>query len=338
MFNSTGGISNETTYFTFLAGTLINKEKETPKEELIEKGYEDTDKGLYTAQQVETTRRILEDKYPKDLSTLLFNGMAEIHKKAKKNQFLNDLIKNQFCAKAYVIYLCNLFVLHEAIEKAQNEIVSKYGKECFIFPILFRSKRLLNDIKMWSMFTTLAPKFADEDNSTEEFANNVRSLVEKCTLESVKHIEATCQEDPAYVIGTIYALYGTLMAGGQVVKKGVFEGFVFRIVSDDIEEDEEKVLLKEYYQDRIKENKECLGTYAEHSVSFFSVSEEVNFSMSQFKQERRQSLNNVLKLLKLEEIQRKIFEKRLVSEVEFAVKSVLNFIDSMLETLKNEKY
>lgn len=276
----------------------ISNENGAPIEEKSDYG-----SALYLAQQTEVPRKLLEERYPQSLSTELHKGISEEHTKARKNEFLNSLIQGgmTFCSKAYVVYLCNLFVIHEAIEKAQQKIIEKQGQDYFVFPVLFRSERLLNDIKIWSIFNTLAPKFAPKDILPVEFVNNVRELTEKRTHEFVSHIEKMAEEDPLLTVGSLYALYGTVMSGGQFVKEGrngkegVKSGFICRIEEID---DDEKMPLKDDMREMIKQNPSCMQTLAEESVSFFSFPE--NFSISLFKKEWHKNLDELREKLGLQ--------------------------------------
>ncbi|MBS0623411.1 MAG: hypothetical protein JSS62_02195 [Verrucomicrobia bacterium] len=94
------------------------------------------------------------------LREILHRGMADLHVIARKNEFLLNLIGgNMTCSKAYVVYLCNLYWLHNALEHAQARLLHYYPQIDFVMPCLYRSKRLLEDIQLWSFVNPTAPFF-----------------------------------------------------------------------------------------------------------------------------------------------------------------------------------
>jgi len=253
---------------------------------------------------------------PRPLVSVLQEGFTDAHNVAIQNIFLKGLSEGGmiFCSKAYTTYLCNLYVMHESIEKAQPS---------FVFPELFRSEKLLNDIKMWSMFNELAPTFADLEIS-EEFRQKVASLAEPPAHELAAHIHALNEENPLYVIGPSFALYGTILSGGQSVKKGVKQGFMERI--EDLEEEATSLL-----KIQIQADPTAFETQSEKSVSFFSFSEKHYLIKSQW----HKILNTTSTHLTRKE--RCFFEAKLIAEVNYATLVLLETIASMLQTLKKEK-
>jgi heme oxygenase len=288
---------------------------------------------LSLAQQPESIRA------PQSLSKVLHQGISQLHETARRNAFLNGLILGEmtFCSKAYTLYLCNLFVIHESIEKAQKKIIEEYGEWLFVFPVLFRSERLLNDIKTWSIFNTLSSQFADKDIHSAEFNKNLLALVETKSVEFAQHMEkmTASKKDLLLAIGSIYALYGTILSGGQFVRKGVKSGFICRM--EEADDEEEKVPLKAQIKKEIAEDKNAMEFFAEKSVSFFHF-ENKDFSILAFKQVWHKNLDDLVGKLGLEGKEREQFEKGVVSGANEAIFTVLNFIETMQLNLKKGLY
>ncbi len=270
---------------------------------------------------------------PKGLYALLHEGIREEHTLARKNEFLNSLIEGKmtFCSKAYVVYLCNLFVLHKAIEKAQAGIIEQYGTDFFVFPALFRSERLLSDIKMWSIFNSLSTRFADKDAFSDRFKEEIESIAESSAKEFAKKIEGMSIS----VAGVLFSLYGTIMAGGQRVKKGgdghggVMSGFVCRI--QDPDDDEYVSTFKTQLRQKIGEDPSLAEEYAQQSVSFFSFPE--GFSIPEFKRDWHGNLDALPEKLQLSGSDKEGFEQKVLANAKQAVSLVTDFIASMLKNI-----
>ena len=299
-------------------------------------------------QQAASMQKRIEEHH---LHSLLRENMKEIHKEAKQNTFLNDLINgNMVCSKAYVVYLCNLFWLHSALEVAQRQILTRYGEGFFVFPLLYRSERLLADIKLWSFVNSTAPKFADQDLHSTEFLENVKHFVQPCTFECVAEMEALTREDPILIIGFLFALYGTILSGGQFVKDGVKKAFLDRLHTaiaeyqeDEAKKskvesatihvvDEEDTALKAEIMQKVIEDEKEIERYAAESVSFFSF--DPDFEIPIFKQKWHCSLDQIPEQLHLDVEARKQFEKKMISGCEAGIRIVLNLIASLEENLK----
>lgn len=278
---------------------------------------------------------LIENEVNKKLISLyktLRKGIAPTHEIARKNTFLNQLIEggNAFCSKAYVHYLCNLYVIHEAIESAQNQLTELKGNNFFVFPLLFRSEKLLNDIKVWSIFNTTAPLFASLDIQSSEFIMNIQSLSRPSTKKFVEHIETIRRENIVLIIGTLFSIYGTLMSGGQFVKKGIEEGFRVRMdEADDILDKEEISLRKEFLQ-----NIEAERDPVSYAATLFSFDEDIEA----FKERWHKNLDEVGQNLEFGSIQeRENFESKVIEEANFAVNTVLSSIEEILVFLRENK-
>lgn len=222
------------------------------------------------AAEVEAHGAHIKGSIPIGLWQHLHTSMDEVHKLARKNDFLNSLIKGTMgCSKAYVVYLCNLFWLHKALEEAQERIL-KEGECPFVFRFLYRSEKLLADIKLWSIFNPTAKLFADLDSASEVFLNNIKHFVQPAVFAFVEALASV--EHPLIAMGAMYALYGTIMSGGQLVKEGVKTAFCARF-DETLEEGamEETALCKEVIADPAKKEE-----FAERSVSFFSFPPDVD--------------------------------------------------------------
>lgn len=288
---------------------------------------------LEYAHSLDNARKAHEELYSYSLWSTLYDGTSQTHKLAKQNQFLNQVIKGNtaFAPKAYFTYLCNLYVIHKAIERAQENIETTYGSGYFVFPDLYRSERLLNDIKLWSIFTSYAPKFSHLDIHSDEFVANVKSIVEPSTYTFVSHIEQTSKSNPLFIIGTLYTLYGTILSGGQIVKEGVEKSFVY-CIENDVKEGEH-VPLAVSIREEIKLDPSALQRYAGRSVSCFKFPDFIRFP--EFKQTWHANLDELPQKLQLTTEARDEFANNLIGEANFAMKSVLEFIEDMEKNVKN---
>jgi hypothetical protein len=272
------------------------------------------------------------------LYAFLLESMREMHGVAMQNAFLNGLREggHSFCAKAYVHYLCNLFVLHEAIEELQNKIIHEYGQDYFIFPELFRSQKLPRDIQMWSVFNpSVAKYFADKDPTKTDFVERIRGLAEDSVKDFIKELKA---EPLLLAIGAFFALYGTAMSGGQDIRAGVKDGFVVRI-KDLLEKDPEELKeLPQSLQDIVavaKYDEKIIYEKAEESVSFFDFGKD--FSIFEFKKKWHANLDSIPGKLKKAEFEKGEFFNGVSRIANRTVKEFLGFIESMLKKLANEK-
>lgn len=217
-----------------------------------------------------------------DLHRILRVKMQKVHLEAMKNEFLKDLQSgNMGCSKAYVVYLCNLHHLHAALERVQDRVDAT-----FVFPELFRSAKLLNDIKIWSHFNDTDLQFSERETDSPEFLGNVNQYVQPCVRDFAIGLDK--QNDSMAIVGTMFALYGTIMAGGQQVKEGVKKAFVKRLEEHLKEEDE---LGESRFKTRIIEAV-LANPGAEKSVSLFSFDQE-GFTMDDFKQKWHKALNDI---------------------------------------------
>jgi heme oxygenase len=167
------------------------------------------EKAFQEAKQAELTRKLLEEKYQqKLLSKELAESTSGLHRLVVLNVFLNKLIKGEFHANDYLQYLCCLYVIHQALEEVQKQIILHYGKECFVFEELFRSEKIFKDIRAWAQVS--------ESTQVE-----IESFVKQPAKEMVVHLKELVKENALYAVGILYALYGGLMSGGQIIKAGV---------------------------------------------------------------------------------------------------------------------
>jgi heme oxygenase len=278
-------------------------------------------------------------KAPASLTATLWQGIKEDHLIAKQNHFLNTLIDGEmaFCSKAYVVYLCNLFVIHEALEKGQRKLIEDYGDGVIVYPFLFRSERLLNDIKMWSMFNTLGPVFTSEEMTKPAFIARVKSYAEPDTKAFVSHLDSVSQENSLFIVGAMYVLYGSLMSSGQLLKEGrthkegVLSGFITRIEEKD-EEGEEPLPYKVNICQEIERDPGKKMEFAEQSISVFCFPEIA--SIATFKREWHQKIDALKEGMVEQGQQTADFEARLIEEAKCALGTVLNFTKTMHEKLE----
>lgn len=270
------------------------------------------------------------------LYAFLHVAMQEIHMEAKVNPFLNNLISgNMNCSKAYVVYLCNLYYLHHAIERAQNQMLLQGKGTAFVLPTLYRSKLLLEDIKLWSFLNPTASFFADVEIDSERFLRNVKYFVQPCVVSYVERLDALVAQNPMLAIGAIFALYGTIMSGGQYVRKGVRQAFLDRLdvkLEDDDEDVEELSQLKLDILEELVAHPENKELYADRSVSFFCL-DSVQMDLSLFKKVWRNTLNETVEMLPITELERGKFKMRMGQECVATIRIVLDSISSMLEYL-----
>jgi hypothetical protein len=276
----------------------------------------------------------VENQLPKGLWNLLHASSREVHKLATQDPFLKNLISGEMaCSKAYVIYLCNLYSLHQPLEQAQNKIIGRYGTCSFVLPKLYRSQLLLDDIQLWSFFNATGPKFADQKKDSAEFAENIQFYTQACVRQFVDDLNILIKEDPIYAIGAMYALYGTIMSGGQSVKKGVKPAFETRL-KDHIETyqkgeefDEPETHLRKTILEEVIQNPAHIETYVEKSVSFFDLD-------PTFKATWHQALDRVPEELKLEGERKKQFETKVIALTKKSIEIIPQTIASFQENLR----
>lgn len=282
-------------------------------------------------------------------------GIKDIHERARANLFLLNLIQGKMtCSKAYVVYLCNLYWLHAALEEAQQAIQKKFGPGFFVYPELFRSHKILADIKLWSVFNETAHLFADKNPQNLEFVRNMEPYLQESTLKLAFSLREGAANDLAKAFGTMYALYGTIMSGGQFVKKGVKASFLERLqfhieeyqeelkyptTVKDIDPESLAYAQKEYSLAKTSMIQAALATpeniekMAEESVSLFSFDNE-SFSIPVFKKEWHQSLSELPGKLQLEDEGIELFERQLIECAGSAIDTVLVTIASLEENLR----
>ncbi len=263
-------------------------------------------------------------------SKLLQEGITEIHQLAVKNAFLQTIREGGgvFCSKGWVLYLCNLFVIHRSLEKAQENLKKTRGDHFFVFPALFKSKRILNDIKVWSIFNELDTFFAEKDCESLEFIKTVEALSEESAHAFAEYIEKMPYENPFFLLGILFALYGTTLSGGQQFKSGLKSGFKFRVVNDQFEG--ESTLKKELCE--IANNESLLDKAADKCVQLFCLGPEEG-SVQEFKQKWHQNLDEILNNEKFRSNQeRQLWIDRVVEEANKAVREILNVINDTIIT------
>jgi hypothetical protein len=249
-------------------------------------------------------------------------AMKNVHIRAIHNTFLNSLIEgNLHCAHVYLRYLCNLAVLHQALEEAQGKIIERYGDIGFIDPALYSSERIVHDIQVWARFTPSAKGFVDVDRSA--FEAGIQKFVLPCTAQFIEELRKL--ENPITAVGSIFALYGTLMNGGVMVGEGVKKCFLARIdeAIDDIEHPPSIPLpVNEWKMGIAKEvmaNPTVGEKYAKESATLFTVEA---FSD---KEKWRERLEDVPRRASLDEKAKRAIIQQCVATIEL----VLQFIDEL---------
>lgn len=280
----------------------------------------------------------MESRVGGSLLQQLHTGMAPIHFEAMNNLFLRNLIarneETEFmtCSKEYVVYLCNLFCLHQALEKAQARLL-KEEKGQFVFPALYRSGRILRDIKLWSIHNPTAGVFSDAEID-DDFIAKVKYYCLPSVATFIAKLEA--MENPLLAIGEIFALYGTVLSGGQEVMKGVKKAFVERLnqALDDsrLSPDEKaKLRLKEYHSalkdeilKKVKESPDAIAAYAADSVALFCF-DDPHFNIAAFKTKWHAALD----ALSLSDEEKKAIIEQCVA----TIRVVLDMIKELQERL-----
>lgn len=307
---------------------------------------------------------------------LLYKGTQKLHVTARKISFLIELVNPKqamTCSMAYVVYLCNLYAIHKSLEEAQAKIIEKHGEGYCVFPALYRSDKILNDIQIWSIFN-LPEIFADLDSSSNEFAHRVLAQIDPNTKAYLEQLKESVNENPLYAIGALYTFYGTILSGGQFVKEGVMRAYLLRIIGKTepwVAESKLWVqtskkwheLLKEgasyfnknnasekeiihYFQERLKLLDDEEGTwkllkekwqsYLQEAVLIFVFPK--NFSISDFKQRWHQRFDELPAKIKLASTEEeKKFSERLIEEANRAMQAVIDFIPSMQKQLMEKK-
>lgn len=307
---------------------------------------------------------------------MLYKQTQILHVTARKIPFLVELVnpkQTMTCSMAYVIYLCNLFAIHKSLEEAQVKIIEKYGDGHCVFPILYRSDKLLKDIQIWSIFN-LPEIFADLNASSNEFSNRVLAQIDSHTKAYLAQLNKSVEENPLYAIGALYTFYGTILSGGQFVKDGVLRAFLLRVIGKReawVEESKLWVTITQKWNELLKEGasyfnkgngtaeeiiqcfqerlknfntqdvkwlhlKEKWQAYLQETINLFTFPKK--FLLSEFKQQWHQSLNELpgkIKFTSTEESQK--FSERLAEEANRAMQAVIDFIPSMQEHLIKKK-
>lgn len=153
--------------------------------------------------QLHTTLRIAMEQ--KLLWEVLDEARRVPHALARKNMFLHGLATNGVCQTQFMKYLANLLPIHTALEEAQQSFQQEYLK-VFVHPELFRSAAIKKDLEIWEFVAD--KKFVPWQPGEK-------------TLLLAQHIHDTAKSDPEKTIGIMYALYGTVMSGGQTNKRVV---------------------------------------------------------------------------------------------------------------------
>ncbi|CRX38547.1 Heme oxygenase [Estrella lausannensis] len=303
----------------------------------------------------ERIKRKTEEEANNRLWNRLHAGIRDVHERARTNPFLLNLIQGQMtCSKAYVVYLCNLYCLHAALEQAQQTIEDKWGEGFFVYRELFRSKKILADIKVWSVFNETAHLFADKNPESPEFVRNIEPYIQESTLKLARSLKEDALSDLPRTFGCMYALYGTIMSGGQFVKKGVKISFLERLqwqieeyqeeiknpsTAQDTSSDSLAYREKEYSLAKTNMIQAALTSsalkekMAEESVALFSFDKD-GFNIPLFKREWHQSLSDLPEKLQLKEEALKLFEAQLIECAGEAIGTVLDTIAALEEKLR----
>lgn len=172
-------------------------------------------------------RMALEKGHVQSFAESLHLGTREFHReKAVKDEFLRSLINGGFCPQAYTRYLCSVYVIHEALENAQNKLSTAFkaeGYNFFVFRELWRTGTIIEDIKTWFPIPgkEFTAKFEEAVKDTEKLRAHVRSIARPSALAHAEYMTKIAESDPILLIGHIYSFYGTLISGGQLSKQGV---------------------------------------------------------------------------------------------------------------------
>jgi heme oxygenase len=235
------------------------------------------ERALNEAKQAGLIRKFLEDKYIlKPLSKTLDEALLDLHVLWGSHPFLNELVKGEFRGENYLQYLCCLYVIHLAIEKAQKVIKMRYDNEVCIFEELYRSEKILQDFDAWAT-VTVCIQFEED---LLDMKKDLKSCAKKPAKEMAHHIMELSKDDPLLLIGTLYTLYGCLLADGQIIKEGVKNNYLARIAGSGLKAFEGQGVSLYTYPFDIKRFKEkwhqsldglLARTHAKEDASFLEL-------------------------------------------------------------------
>ena len=99
--------------------------------------------------EIENIRKALHLSQEKTLWEVLDAGRHGPHVVARQNAFLQGLASGGVCQSQFMKYLVNLLPIHTALEEAQKELSEIDYIKGFIFPELYRSEALKQDLIIW---------------------------------------------------------------------------------------------------------------------------------------------------------------------------------------------
>jgi heme oxygenase len=196
-------------------------------------GAETSSSGLEAYLSAAGSRRMsLERGHVQSFAERLYLGTREAHKgEAMKDEFLMTLIKGGFCPQAYTRYLCSLYVIHEALEHAQNKLLAAFkaeGYNFFVFRELWRTGAILEDIKTWFPIPEkeFTARFEEATIDAGKLRNHIHSIARPSAIAHAEYMTKIADSDPILLIGHMYSFYGTLLSGGQLSKQGVGKSYL----------------------------------------------------------------------------------------------------------------
>lgn len=142
------------------------------------------------------------------LSQRLTGVIAAVHKELGTHPFLASLLEGDCSAERYIAFLFLNYKIHMVLEDGQEKMVHYHRavpkKELCIFPSLYRSMRIVQDLTAWRTLS-------DTTQKTSALGPHGMSLI--------GHILDLAEENPLFTLAPMYVFYGGLLSGGQVLKE-----------------------------------------------------------------------------------------------------------------------
>jgi heme oxygenase len=134
-----------------------------------------------------------------NLSSLLREGTAEVHKNIEKSSFLKDLFKGKVSKEVYLRYLESFFYLYNELEYSVNLKLSDENIQKLYFPDLHRTKALYLDLIYFggASFNPGPPS-----EKTIRYIDHIKKITEKETYKIISHL---------------YVRYLGDLSGGQIL-------------------------------------------------------------------------------------------------------------------------
>ncbi|NBU98399.1 MAG: biliverdin-producing heme oxygenase [Spirochaetia bacterium] len=134
-----------------------------------------------------------------NLSSLLKEGTAEVHRNIEKSSFMGELFKGKVSKDIYLKYLENFFYLYNELEYSVNLKLSEQNLKKLYFPDLHRTKALYLDLIYFGG------------------ASFIPSPPSEKTIRYINHIKEITEKEPYKIISHLYVRYLGDLSGGQIL-------------------------------------------------------------------------------------------------------------------------